>query len=82
MITYSGAFYVGLWGSPILSGSRPPPSDGFTLTSIDAHRAVLFGGILHDRQYINDVYIINFQKMVDTCSMFCMKILAVFLVGL
>ena len=55
---------IDLWKSPVLTGSRPPPSDGFTFTSIDAHRAVIFGGILHDRHYINDVYIINFQKMV------------------
>ena len=55
---------IDLWKSPVLTGSRPPPSDGFTFTSIDAYRAIIFGGILHDRRYINDVYIINFLKMV------------------
>ena len=51
--------------SPTLTGDRPPPSDGFTFTSIDGHRAVLFGGILHDRRYINHVYVIDFRKMVN-----------------
>lgn len=62
--------FVDLWLSPTLSGDRPPPSDGFTFTSIDNHRAVLFGGILHDRRYINDVYVIDFRKMVKLlCNM-------------
>ena len=56
---------AGLWLSPTLTGERPPPSDGFTFTSIDDHCAVLFGGILHDRRYINHVYVIDFRKMVN-----------------
>ena len=67
-IHVSRVCFVGLWLSPTLTGDRPPPSDGFTFTSIDSHRAVLFGGILHDRRYINDVYVIDFRKMVNYCS--------------
>lgn len=65
MVTRSTVLSVDLWESPVLTGSRPPPSDGFTFTSIDAHRAVIFGGILHNRSYVNDIYIIDFQKMVS-----------------
>jgi hypothetical protein len=64
-----------LWLSPILTGERPPPSDGFTFTSIDDHRAVLFGGILHDRRYINYVYVIDFRKMVNQLYLHNIKLL-------
>ena len=33
-----------LWSSPSTSGSRPPPSAGFSLTMNDEDRAVMFGG--------------------------------------
>ena len=63
--------HIGAWLSPVLSGDRPPASDGFTFTSVDSHRAVLFGGILHDRRYINDVYVIDFRKMASLLCLHC-----------
>ena len=35
---------IGLWFSPPVKGSRPPPSDSFSLTMTDEDRAVMFGG--------------------------------------
>ena len=35
---------LGLWSSPAMNGSRPPPCDRFSLTLIDDDQAVMFGG--------------------------------------
>ena len=37
--------FIGTWSSPTLRGTRPPPCCEFSLTMIDDHRAVLFGGM-------------------------------------
>ena len=55
---------AGLWSSPTVRGTRPPPCAGFTLTSIDNHRAVFFGGRVPGRGRVNDLYIIDFDTMV------------------
>ena len=55
---------AGLWSSPLLRGSRPPPCAAFTLTSIDRHRAVLFAGKQPEHGRVNDLYIIDFDIMV------------------
>ena len=54
----------GVWSSPKVSGTRPPPCAAFTLTMIDNHRAVLFGGD-HRGVTTNDVYIIDLTRMVS-----------------
>lgn len=53
----------GLWSST-LTGSRPPPSSYFTLTSINKHQAMYFGGDQHGRGVVSDLYFIDFDKMV------------------
>ena len=35
---------LGLWSSPSISGTRPPPCSGFSLTMTDEDQAVMFGG--------------------------------------
>ena len=35
---------LGQWESPLMKGIRPPPCDGFSLTRIDEHQVVMFGG--------------------------------------
>ena len=37
-------FVLGLWFSPPVKGSRPPPCSSFSLTMTDEDRAVMFGG--------------------------------------
>lgn len=51
---------VGVWSSPAVTGTRPPPSAGFSLTMIDDCHAVLFGG-----GGTKDVYIIDLTRMVS-----------------
>ena len=55
---------TGLWSSPALRGTRPPPCTCFTLTSIDNSRAVLFAGKRPEHGRVNDLYIIDFDIMV------------------
>ena len=55
---------VGVWSSPTVRGARPPPCGGFTLTSIDNHRGVLFGGFQPERGIVDDLYMIDFDAMV------------------
>ena len=54
---------LGTWSSPVVSGTRPPPCDSFSLTMIDDHQAVMFGGI-HSGGTSNDVYILDLTRMV------------------
>ena len=60
---------IGIWSSPTVNGTRPPPGGGYTLTSIDEHRAILHGG--HDADHgcrSSDLYFIDFQTMVSMHS--------------
>ena len=66
MWTHLEYFYIGSWFSPEIKGCRPPPCADFTLTSIDIHRAVLYGGCRppEGKRLDKDLYIINFTTMV------------------
>ncbi len=55
----------GVWSSPELRGERPPSCQGFTLTMVDQHRAVLFGGFQPGCGRVNDVYLFDFRTMVS-----------------
>ena len=61
---YEFVHSTGAWISPAVKGTRPPPCNGFTLTSIDSHRAVLFGGTQPGRGQVSDLYLIDFNTMV------------------
>ena len=57
--------FSGAWSSPSFSGTRPPPCGGFSLTSIDDHRALLYGGWDGERRgRVSSLYVIDFQTMV------------------
>ncbi len=58
-------FVIGMWSSPTLTGTRPPPCSGFTLTMVDSHRAVLFGGTGHGGKKFKHVYILDLDRMVS-----------------
>lgn len=55
----------GKWSSPTVGGTRPPPCSYFTLTMIDDHHAVLFGGYQFGRGMTNDAYILDLIRMVS-----------------
>jgi hypothetical protein len=62
---YYPTFFAGMWSVPIVSGTRPPPCRGFSLTMLDNHRAVLFGGSQPSGHKSNDVYILDLAQMVS-----------------
>ena len=53
-----------VWISPDITGERPLPCAGFSLTSVDNRRAVLFGGQNGEQGTMKDVYIIDILLMV------------------
>ena len=55
----------GVWSSPAVSGTRPPPCAAFSLTMVDDHHAVMFGGRHHTGQRRNDVYTLDLARMVS-----------------
>ena len=63
-------FFSGTWSSPSFSGTRPSPCSAFSLTSIDDHRALLYGGWDGEhRCCVSDLYLIDFQLMVILCEL-------------
>ena len=55
-----------------MSGDRPPPCAGSTLTAIDSYTLLMFGGIT-EKKYLNDLYIMDFAAMV--CMHVSLKII-------
>ena len=51
-----------------MSGDRPPPCHGCTLTAIDPNTLLMFGGDTGKKD-LNDLYIMDFAAMV------CMHVL-------
>ena len=58
--------FTGTWSSPTIRGTRPPPCSSLTLTMIDDHRAVLFGGRQPPGRSTKDGYILDLTGMVCT----------------
>ena len=57
--------FSGTWSSPSFSGTRPSPCAGFSLTSIDDHQALVYGGVDGEHHCcVSDLYLIDFQLMV------------------
>ena len=55
-----------MWSSPTMSGDRPPPCSYCTLTAIDPHTLLMFGGDTGKKR-LNDLYILDFAAMVCMC---------------
>ena len=55
----------GTWSSPKVSGTRPPPCSDFSLTMMDDHQVVLFGGLQSGRRMSSDVYMLDLLRMVS-----------------
>ena len=67
MILFKLCVFPGGWSSHAFSGTSPPPTGAFTLTSIDEHRALMFGGTeRQELKRVSNLYLIDFQKMVNT----------------
>ena len=57
---------AGVWFFPVVRGTRPPPCAAFTLTSVDNHQAIVFGGFHPECGNISDLYLIDFSTMVSS----------------
>ena len=54
----------GVLHSSQVTGSRPPPCDAFTFTSVEPNRAVLFGGFQPKRGRVDNMYLFNIDTKV------------------
>ena len=54
----------GVLSSPQVTGSRPPPCQAFTLTSVEPNRAVLFGGFQPECGRVDNIYLFNIDTKV------------------
>ena len=59
-------FIIGTWSRLEVTGKCPPVTGDFSLTMIDSHRAVMYGGYLGRAGFTNDTYILDLEKMVCT----------------
>ena len=55
----------GTWSTPTVTGERPPPLGGFTLTRIGDNQAVLFGGEDEYLDYPDATYILDLSRTVS-----------------
>lgn len=50
-------YYIGSWVTPTITGDKPPPSAGFTLTQISPNTAIFIGGVNpFTQECIDEVY--------------------------
>ena len=68
---------IGLWSSPSVKGSRPPPCSRFSLTMIDEEDAVMFGGYSSDSGLSADVYVLYLPTMVSGLLLHITKIVCI-----
>ena len=61
---YLCCWNIGLWSSPLVKGSRPPPCSHFSLTLTDKDQAVMFGGCTSSGRS-SEAYILNLPAMVS-----------------
>lgn len=81
-ILYRGVQYfldIGIGSSVAVGEIWPPPCSDFSLTKIDDHHAVLYGGRLSHEgatKAVNDVYLIKLEKLVGyTVAIRILKVL-------
>ena len=55
---------LGLWSSPSMKGSKPPPCSCFSLTVTDEDQAVMFGGLTQSGKS-SESYILHLPTMVS-----------------
>ena len=59
---------IGEWITPKVTGERPPPCAGFSLTQISENSALFYGGLNPDNgECIPDVYIVEMTRESVVC---------------
>ena len=59
----------GCWSPVCVTGSKPSPRAGHTLTAVDEKRAILFGGDDGEKR-LNDVWLFDGERKVVSCCCF------------
>ena len=54
----------GGWSSPAVTGTTPPPLEGFSFTKVDHRRAVVYGGTTRGIQALGDAYVLELDTWV------------------
>ena len=55
--------WTGCWSPVCVTGSKPSPRCGHTLTAVDENRAILFGGY-DGHKHLNDLWLFDGEKKV------------------
>ena len=58
-------FVIGKWSAPTVTGAWPPPCHWFTLTMVDGHRALLFGGVGGGGISLKHVFVLDIERIVS-----------------
>ena len=62
--------FSGCWSPVCVTGSKPSPRTGHTLTAVDKTKAILFGGN-DGRKNLNDVWLFDDEGKVVSCCCCC-----------
>ena len=57
-------YVSGEWSSPAVTGTTPPPLEGFSFTKVDHRRAVVYGGTTRGIQALGDAYVLQLDTWV------------------
>ena len=63
--------FSGCWSPVFVTGSKPCPRQGHTLTAVDEKNAILFGGFDGEKLF-NDMWLFDGErKVVSCCFVLC-----------
>ena len=62
------------WFPVCVTGSKPAPRAGHTLTAVDEKRAILFGGY-DGEERLNDLWLFDGERKVVSCCCVCVFVL-------
>ena len=57
-------YVSGKWSLPAVTGTTPPPLEGFSFTKVDHRRAVVYGGTTRGIQALGDAYVLQLDTWV------------------
>ena len=78
-------YVSGKWSLPAVTGTTPPPLEGFSFTKVDHRRAVVYGGTTRGIQALGDAYVLQLDtwvcvSLMVTCTLYIYILSIVFYV--
>ena len=61
------------WSSVAVKGQAPPPIYDFTLTTVGANKAAMFGGLTESTTRSDDLFIVELGKHTVVSAMYTMN---------